>query len=389
MTTNKTAHFSEIELKLPVAPQANHRLVSAPEEKPPAAMLPKEALAWIAALQKNGRTIKAVELAGPGDPLADASAAFTTLELIGPQVKKAEISLTTLGIGAADNAVELVRSGVTKVNVLVDTLNSDTAKKLYAWIRPGRKTMAMDHAAKILLTDQAATVEAMSKAGLTMVIRSRIHADINDNEVGEIAKKMAALGASKMELTAAGKDIPVRQMQSLAAEASVFLETIISLRKEELPPPGTPTAIKTLAIAKPSKDRPNVAVVSSNGMEVDQHLGHAWQVLVYGPRKDGLTSLLETRDTPDTGDAERWHKLADMLSDCFALVATHAGAAPRNVLAESGIQVILAEDNIEGLVEALYGGGKKMPEVALHGLRKPPSRLCRLFSRSVCQLSFV
>ena len=112
---------------------------------------------------------------------------------------------------------------------------------------------------------------------------------------------------------------------------------------------------------KPTKERPNVAVVSTNGMDVDMHLGQASQVLIYGPREDGLACLLMARQTPDSGGgSSRWQTLGkECLHDCFALLATHAGDAPRKEFADLGIQVILTEDNIEGLVDVLYGGGKK------------------------------
>ena len=111
---------------------------------------------------------------------------------------------------------------------------------------------------------------------------------------------------------------------------------------------------------KPTRDRPNIAVVSANGMDVNLHLGQAWQVLIYGTRDDdGLACLLETREAPADGETDRWQKLADTLEDCFAILATHAGDMPRNVLAERGIKVVLTADNIEGLVDVLLGNNKK------------------------------
>ncbi len=55
------------------------------------------------------------------------------------------------------------------------------------------------------------------------------------------------------------------------------------------------------AYSRPSKARPNVAVVSSNGIEVNQHLGQAGKFLIYGPREDGLACLLEARNAPKPG----------------------------------------------------------------------------------------
>ncbi|MCI5211176.1 MAG: dinitrogenase iron-molybdenum cofactor biosynthesis protein, partial [Candidatus Electrothrix sp. ATG2] len=113
-------------------------------------------------------------------------------------------------------------------------------------------------------------------------------------------------------------------------------------------------------LPKPTTERPNVAVVSAGGMDVDLHLGQAREVLIYGPREDGLACLLESRLTPEAGNGtSRWQALADTLPDCFALLAVNAGQNPQNVLAEQGIKVLLTEENIEGTVDVLYGGGKK------------------------------
>jgi len=113
-------------------------------------------------------------------------------------------------------------------------------------------------------------------------------------------------------------------------------------------------------ITRPTKERPNVAVASLTGMDVDLHLGQAYQFLVYGPREDGLTCLLSTRPAPEPGGGDsRWHKLAESLGDCFSLLASGAGNKPRSILAEAGITVLVTEDEIEGTVDVLYGGGKK------------------------------
>jgi nitrogen fixation protein NifB len=109
----------------------------------------------------------------------------------------------------------------------------------------------------------------------------------------------------------------------------------------------------------PTKKRPNVAVVSSNGMEVDLHLGQAYQVLIYGPREDGLACLLETRPAPEPGSSDRWEELAERLPDCFAILAASAGERPRNILGDHGITILITDGEIESTVDMLYGGGKK------------------------------
>jgi len=112
---------------------------------------------------------------------------------------------------------------------------------------------------------------------------------------------------------------------------------------------------------QPTKERPNVAVVSSNGIEIDLHLGQAIRFVIYGPRgEDGLACLLETRNAPEHGaGTNRWQEVAATLKDCFILLVASAGETPRRVLAERGLKVSISEDNIEGIVDVLYGGGKK------------------------------
>ena len=111
---------------------------------------------------------------------------------------------------------------------------------------------------------------------------------------------------------------------------------------------------------KPSREKPNVAVASVNGMEVDLHLGQTYQLMIYGPREDGLISLLGTRPVPEPGTgSSRWKELAASIGDCFAVLASSAGESPKRILGENGISVIVTEGEIEGTVDLLYGGGKK------------------------------
>jgi nitrogen fixation protein NifB len=114
-------------------------------------------------------------------------------------------------------------------------------------------------------------------------------------------------------------------------------------------------------LPSPAKDRPNVAVVSSNGMDIDLHLGQASKILIYGPRgEDGLPCLLDTRRMPAPGSgSSRWQTLAAMLDDCFALLTASAGDSPKKILLSHGISVLISEDGIAGTVDVLYGGGKK------------------------------
>ncbi|OGQ98171.1 MAG: hypothetical protein A2505_11285 [Deltaproteobacteria bacterium RIFOXYD12_FULL_55_16] len=113
-------------------------------------------------------------------------------------------------------------------------------------------------------------------------------------------------------------------------------------------------------LPRPTAQRPNLALVSSNGREIDLHLGEAIRTLVYGPREDGVLCLLGIQDAPEPGGgSRRWEELAASLHDCFALLAVSAGESPKRILAERGISLLLAEGEIGPLVRLLYGRGKQ------------------------------
>lgn len=102
-------------------------------------------------------------------------------------------------------------------------------------------------------------------------------------------------------------------------------------------------------------NRPNVAVASFSGIEVDLHVGHARQILIYGPGADGLVRMLGARPAPEPGGGEaRWKALAEMLGDCFALLASGAGPRPMQVLEDQGIDVFIAKGNIEKALDIVF-----------------------------------
>ncbi len=86
---------------------------------------------------------------------------------------------------------------------------------------------------------------------------------------------------------------------------------------------ATLNACQRLEVTKPRagrvSPRPCVAVASMEGVLVNQHLGEAGKLLVYG-EKGGQIELLEARVTPAQGGGlKRWEALAATLTDCSTL----------------------------------------------------------------------
>ena len=359
-------------LHLPVAPRANTKIRFSGNEKAHPAMQPEEAVNWLTQVISDGTAVDMVGITGPGDPLATPESTLRTLRMVRDRYPDISLCLTTTGIGGDMYAPELADLGLSHVTVLVDAVAPEVAEKLYAWIRPSTRTVPLPEAARALMNEQARAVTAFKRAGLTVKITTTVSPGYNAGHVEEIAAAMATLGAdimavvpyrpaedttadpagSGMELLATVRDRAARHLDLMPAWDECGADVVGVNR----PDSATPVAV----LPRPTADRPNVAVVSVGGMDVDLHLGHAVKILIYGPREDGLPCLLETRDAPEPGTgSSRWKELARTLRDCFVLLTASAGEKPRQILSRQGLSVLIMDGEIEGAVDTLYGGGKK------------------------------
>ena len=371
-------------LMLPIAPRANTRIRFTVVTDPTmSAITPDEALALVDRIIREGGNFEGVDIAGPGEPLATPHATFDCLSRLHRFYPALDLGLVTNGLGGARLLADLKESGLGRITLCVNAVTTVTAEKIYAWIRPGTRTVPLARAAAILLNEQSAMATVCGRIGLDFSIAATVYPGFNDAEVEEIALKMAALGAKSMTLCP-HRPMP-GDMGCLAKPDRDLLDQVARRAARHLPviesgsgpaPAGSACLgggpMPEASLPKPGPGRPNVAVTSASGMAIDQHLGQAGRLLIYGPRKDGLVCLLETRPAPAPGGgSERWQVMARIVSDCFALLTAAAGEAPRAVLGSHGVKVLLAGGDIEGTVDALYGGGRKKP--GSHA-RKGPER---------------
>jgi nitrogen fixation protein NifB len=355
-------------LILPATPQANNRKRFGEIDKPGPALLPDEAVAWIDDLVKGGKKILNVNIFQPGDALAAPEALFLLLDLLKEKHPDCPVKLTTIGLNATSLAGDLADKGVIQVNLCIEAVSTDISKKIYSWIRPSKRTVPLPTATALLLEEQKNAISALKKAGIQVNIYTTVYPGINADHIETLAETLASWGASSITLL---PYTPVSEEEKLEPCDPTLLETAKKAAAAhlevtddvdvQLPPPSSGDFQNaTNLLPQPSKERPNVAVASMSGMDVDLHLGQAAEFLIYGPREDGLACLLESRPAPEGGSGDsRWKALSEILSDCFALLASHAGQNPQKVLEDLGIKVLLTEDNIEGTVDVLYGGGKK------------------------------
>lgn len=356
---------------LPVAPQmvARTRFSPPPPPRSHVLMLP-EAMELLAGTMKERRAgITMVGITGPGDPLATPDITLHAIKQVRERYPAVKIGLKTLGIGSATLAGELARAGLDYVEMQVDGITPAILEKIYAWIRPGLKTLKIAEAVGLLIKEQRNGVPALKFHNIKVAILTTLYPGLNIDHVVKISADMMELGADGIGLipydpepgAEVNLECPAPQIVAGATEkAAAYLPIIEPRLIRRAGDSGSDTVPATPPLPRPTRERPNVAVVSSNGIEVDLHLGQAIRLLIYGPREDGLACLLDTRDAPEPGTGpDRWRELAAILPDCFVILAASAGETPRQVLAEAGIKVLITEDNISGTVDVLYGGGKK------------------------------
>ncbi|MCF8044000.1 MAG: radical SAM protein, partial [Desulfarculaceae bacterium] len=357
---------------LPVAPKALARGRFSPETALPRALTPDQALNWLEYLADQGEVVRVVNINGPGDPLATPELTLLTLGLLRERYPGVSLCLTTLGIGAGAYAAELARLSLAHVSILLDAVDPEVAQRIYAWIRPGTKTMPLNEAARLLIDEQAEGIAALVKAGVNVQAKTTVYPCINSEHIPKIAAKAAELGVSEMKLfpyLAKGENCPQprdkttpEELAALAAQANDHLPTTLidmAMCQEMIETEFSEEVVNQALLPKPTPKRPYLAVCSSDGFEVDTHLGQAYQFLIYGAQ-DGPVVLLEARPAPEPGAGEsRWQQVALTLSDCFAVLASAAGDSPKRILAGEGLPVLTQEGNVEGLVDVLYGGGKK------------------------------
>lgn len=358
-------------MQLPVAPQvvARTRFSPPPPSFKQSLTIPEGMALLDRTMEEKGSSVSMVAITGPGDPLATPDITLEAIEQVHSHYPELPIGLKTHGIGSKQLAGDLARLGVQYIEMQVDAVRAEILEKLYAWIRPGSKTLKISDAVNLLIEEQRNGVPALKFHNLTVSILTTLYPGHNIDHVPKISATMMELGAKSISLlpytSEPGVEVSLATptpsiVKEAAGKAGTHLPVVQPRLYEAQSSTATSSGHGFANLPQPSAERPNIAVASSNGMEVDLHLGQAKTFLIYGPREDGLTCLLETRDAPASGSgAGRWQQVSTLLSDCALLLAASAGETPRQQLAKGGLSIYITEENIEGMIDVLYGGGKK------------------------------
>jgi nitrogen fixation protein NifB len=270
---------------------------------------------------------------------------------------------------------------VSHVTVTVNAVDPEIGEKVYAWVRDGIHPLRGREAATLLLNRQIEGIRLLKEHGVVVKINTILIPGVNEGHIEAVAEKMSELGVDILnciplmpvagsvwegltepspellnrERAAAGRFLPqMRHCTRCRADALGLLggdpELGIQLVKEYSKKP-----------LNPAEDRPYVAVASLEGVLVNQHLGEASHLWIFG-QEGGEFRHLDSREVPEPGQGEnRWVQLAAQLRDCHTVLVSRAGEMPRNTLVRHGVKVVETEGMILSVLQDLYSGKAVAP----------------------------
>jgi nitrogen fixation protein NifB len=203
---------------------------------------------------------------------------------------------------------------------------------------------------------------------------------VNEHHVHEIAEYVAKLGADvqncipliPVEGTPFGilYEPSVSTMRTVRAKTSVHIKQMTHCARCRADAVGLLGNDKSAEIKQYTTqvnklsfvEKPYIAVTSTDGISINQHLGEVSSLRIYRLYK-GNVELFEKRAVVFSGN-NRWDDISDTLSDCAALLVNGIGPTPLELLRAKGLFVEAVEGLVQKHVEALFFG-KAIPQASL------------------------
>ena len=374
-------------IHLPVAPRCNiqcnycdRKFDCANESRPgvtSSVLSPKQAMAYLDRAVEKAPYLKVVGIAGPGDPFANPEETMETLRLVREKYPEMLLCVATNGLNAEPYAEELAQLQVSHVTFTVNAVDPAIGAQIYAWVRDARTIYRHEAGASLLWERQQRAIAALKSDGVIVKVNTIVIPGINDTHTEDVAIEMRALGVDIMNCIPLYpvKDTPFEDCEQLGAEPMRRLRKTVEAylpqmehctrcRADAVGLLGEPQHDDLVTLMRAcsdgtfdSQDRPYIAVASMEGLLINQHLGEASRLWIFGPG-DPNPRLIETRATPEPGDGMgRWRELAQTIEDCRAVIVGGIGRKPRWALEKAGLKVIEMSGLISQAVSTLYESG--------------------------------
>lgn len=244
---NAAAHKTRARMHLPVAPACNigcrfcTRRIGSADERPGVAeklVKPEEAVEYVRRAGELCPELSVVGVAGPGDALATGHA-LDALARVSRAFPDLVICLSTNGLRVADRIDEIDDAGVGSLTVTVNAVDPRIGAGVVGWVAtPGGKVVG-EQAAEILIDAQLRGIREACARGITIKVNTVLVPGVNDEHIGEIARTVRSLGASRynvMPLIPNGElaNVPApdcRQVEAARAQAAAHIEVFRHCRQ--------------------------------------------------------------------------------------------------------------------------------------------------------------
>jgi nitrogen fixation protein NifB len=391
-------------IHLPVAPLCNmqcgycNRKTDCVNESRPgvtsAILTPAQAVNYLDSVIGKLNNISVVGIAGPGDPFANPVETIDTLSLVRKKYPHIILCVATNGLDLAGHADELAKLNISHVTVTVNAVDPETGSKIYEWARFGKRMFRGRDAAEIVIERQTEGIKKLKQNNVTVKINTVVIPGVNDDRVSEISKKMSLLGADMQNCiplyhvadTVFENLEPVsnEKMDRIREEAGKYILQMNHCMRCRADAAGmledaNSTEVTGL-LTNYSKnfyneERPFIAAASMEGLLVNQHLGEAPALWIFGI-SDGKPMLVDRRPTPLPGSGDgRWKEMAAMLSDCGTVLVSGIGKKPKEILEKSNIQVIEMEGLINEAAHHIFIDGE-IPKIMLRSVGCGTGKTC-------------
>ena len=345
-----------------------------------AVLKPAEALGYLDEVMAEKKNISVVGIAGPGDPFANAEETIETLSLVRKKYSEMLLCVASNGLNVYPYADALKALQVSHVTITVNAVDPKIASKVYAWVRVGKRVVSGEKGVNTLLESQIRSIKALKQAGITVKVNTIIIPGVNDHHIETVAERMKTLDVDILNCVAyypndgaEFRDIPepskemVMDIRKKAGKHIKQMHHCTRCRADAVGLLGEKTDMAMINVLKKWQNggekenvlpvpSGNIAVASMEGVLINQHLGEANQLYIYG-KKGSKAAFMGTRSTPPRGTGmARWNQLYTAINDCDTLLVSGIGDTPRDLLTRKGMRILEIEGMIEDAVNAIIQG---------------------------------
>jgi Molybdenum cofactor biosynthesis enzyme len=160
---------------------------------------PDVALSYAKKILVQDKRIRAIGIAGPGDPLANKKT-IETLRLIQQEFPNYIKCLCTNGLALPEKVAELKEAGLNNITITVNTTDSLIGAKIYAYVMWKGKAYRGEAAARLLWNRQKEGIVKAIDCGLRVKVNTIFIPGINEKGLVDLARTVSRLGVPLMNL---------------------------------------------------------------------------------------------------------------------------------------------------------------------------------------------